>query len=249
MLCHVHKHTAALDEPGAQNALEKKSEIAYNLDLIVPADTVVECLAATCKNTSAADIKKKLHEHTDVIDRNGKYYVSDGVVADFKSVKRGGKYYRNGIFTIVVGKVPAPPCIRGALWNCIHGRILKSILFGVPELNSRCDGPQFDALLKKHSAARKKRQIIPFDKIIHFGREPLINSHITKHGVWFTELSFDGALPYQTNPPADAVERGAGAVRDLAATARPHVLTFVYKWCATQMLKVAGCDASIPGTE
>ena len=111
--------------------------------------------------------------------------------------------------------------------NATHGNLTKNQDFYLAPYN-----------------ADKLDPVIPFDKIIHFGREPLINSHITKHGVWFTELSFDGALPYQTNPPADAVERGAGAIRDLAATARPHVLTFVYKWCATQMLKVAGCDAS-----
>eukprot|EP00943_MAST-04B_sp_MAST-4B-sp1_P004954 g4954.t1 len=202
----------------------------------VPLPTLRRWVAAATRSA----LESGIHEHSQVIripdDETGALYITDRDVADLDTTKPGGAFHVTGILACVVGKVPAPPCIRGRLWNCSQGRYLKSLLMGVPSLSSAMSENRL--AVARTLALTAPKGLLAFDENIYLGTDPLVNRTITNQGVWFTDMS-KRPLPFKVEPTDEEVAQGLLRVQALLRQGRPRVLVFVYKTVAERMMRAA----------
>ena len=96
----------------------------------------LDALLASPGHTAEA-LTKLANPHTLVFEDEGRLYATDN---DVLPRTQAGEVIvpmpPGALFGLIVGKVPAPPCVRGRFWNCSQGRTWKSFLMGRPSLNS-----------------------------------------------------------------------------------------------------------------
>ena len=167
-----------------------------------------------------ANLNTLVHPHSQVIEDEGRLYVTDNDV-----LPPGPPPH--GLFGLIIGKVPAPPCVRGRFWNCSQGRTWKSFMMGRPSLNSSRNLDNWDA-----DADANAEEFIPWDEATFFGRGAFDDSKLTAHGWGVTDLTLR-PRPFASNPSKQQRKAGWARIqRDILCMGTgdgPRLLFFVYK--------------------
>ena len=195
-----------------------------------------EVLAQPCHTLQ--QLQQLANPHTLIFEDEGRLYATDKDV--LPAVVGAAAGPPRPLFGLIIGKVPAPPCIRGRFWNCSQGRVWKSFLMGRPSLSSSRNLSKWDAAVDANATT-----YVPWNEETFLGRGPFHDEALTDHGWGCTDLT-QRPRPFANNPNRKQVIAGWRRIeRDilqLESGGGPKLLFFVYKKVLDRVLaEVFGC--------
>ena len=192
-------------------------------------------------------LQQLANPHTLIFEDDGHLYATDKDVlptVDSAVDPRSEVASPPPLFGLIIGKVPAPPCVRGRFWNCSQGRVWKSFLMGRPSLSSSRNLSRWDP-----AADASATTYIPWHEETFLGRGPFCDKALTDHGWGCTDLT-QRPRPFANNPNRKQVIAGWRRIeRDilqLESGTGPRLLFFVYKKVLDRVLaEVFGCGGVV----